>query len=119
MQSPKLINGDLVFENYELVMVEEVEELAQCCEIVLGTNRGEWFLNPSMGIDFKKVTGKHISLEAAKQQIREGLRQESRISSVDEIIVRPDDKRRTCDVSFVAYSTDGERINMGVIPGVG
>ncbi|WP_284641180.1 DUF2634 domain-containing protein [Paenibacillus silviterrae] len=113
MQSIKLVNGDLVIENNDLTLVEGIEELAQCCEIVLGTNRGEWFLNPQMGIRFDKLHGKQVSVEAAREEIRSGLRQEPRIQTVESIDVTLNTTARESSIAFTATSTEGEVINSG------
>nr|WP_216855391.1 DUF2634 domain-containing protein [Paenibacillus alba] len=96
-----------------MVLLDGAEELAQCCEIVLGTNQGEWFLNPLLGIDFSKLNGKKISPEEAKEEIRKGLRQESRIKTVDEIRVELDTKSRESLITFKATSAEGQVITGG------
>lgn len=113
MQSPRLNDGDLWIDHNDLVLVEGTEELAQCCEIVLGTNQGEWFLNPSLGIDFSKLNGKMINQEEAKEEIRKGLRQEIRIKTIDEITVNLDTKSRESLITFTATSEDGEVVSSG------
>lgn len=115
MQSPKLLNGDLVIDNGELVLIDGPEELTQCCEILLGTNQGEWFLNPQIGINFSKMNGKDITEETIRQQIKKGLRQEPRIQSVDQIDVQLDKKNRVSSVSFLASGTNGEVIRKEVV----
>jgi phage baseplate assembly protein W len=112
--SPKLINGDFVIENGELVMVSGAQELAQSCELVLGTNKGEWFLNPGLGIEFPKIQGKHVSAEAVQEQIRGGLRQETRIKTVDSISVQLDTTNRQMTASFTATAIDDTTVTGGV-----
>jgi hypothetical protein len=114
MQSLGLINGDLYFENGELVMIDEGNELAQCAEIVLGTNKGEWFLNPGMGIDFNAFVGKHPSDVARREEIRQGLRQEPRIKTVERIEIVDDYSQRTSKVTFTAKGALGETAEGGV-----
>ncbi|MDR9857880.1 DUF2634 domain-containing protein [Paenibacillus sp. VCA1] len=115
MQSFKLIDGDIVFNSSgDLEMIDGDEELAQCCDIALGTNTGEWFLNPEMGIDFSLFLGKHLSEEQMRDEINRGLLQEERISSVNEIVFNPDEKSRVMEVSFVATKADGEGIQSEV-----
>ena len=113
MQSPKLLNGDLVIENGELLLIDGAEEIAQCCEIVLGTNKGEWFLNPQLGIDFNTLNNKAVSVEAVREQIRSGLRQEPRISTIEAINVQLDTKARQSSVTFRATATTGEVVQGG------
>lgn len=115
MQSPKLSgDGDLVIDDSgDLVMIDGADELGQCCRLVLGTNKGEWFLNPELGIDFSKLNGKRISEEAVKEQVRAGLRQEPRIATIDEINVQMDTAARQSLVTFRATAVTGEVVEGG------
>jgi hypothetical protein len=119
MFAPKLINGDLVLENGDLALVSGGEELAQCCQITLGSNRGEWWFNPEAGLDFDVLLGKGIDEEMVHDAIREALLQEERIVSVDELIVTLDRKARSSVVSFTATGRDGETIQEEVIVDAG
>lgn len=112
MQSLKLSEtGDLLMnDSGDFVMMEGVEEIAQCCHIGIGTNKGEWFLNPDMGIDFTKFLGKQLNEEDMRDELTQGLMQEERIQSVDLIKFTTDSSSRTLLVTFDATSTDGERI---------
>lgn len=111
MWSLKLIDGDIAFdENGDLLIVEGVEETAQSVELALGTNLGEWFLNPQMGIKFRAFLEKNLNEEEMREQIRQGIFQEPRIKTVDDIRFVVDWKARTLEVSFVATTVEGERI---------
>ncbi|MEW9702818.1 DUF2634 domain-containing protein [Paenibacillus sp. SI8] len=113
MQSPKLTNGDLVIEDNDIVLVDDAIELAQCCEIILGTNQGEWFLNPGLGIDFAQMNGKNVSQEAIREQVRTGLRQEPRIETIESIDVSVDTIARQNSVIFKATGINGEVVEGG------
>jgi phage baseplate assembly protein W len=119
MQSFKLINGDLVVENGELSMVEGQEELVQCVKNVLGTNKAEWFLNPDMGIKFRSFLEKNLNEEEMREQIRQGLFQEPRIKTVDEITFEFDKPTRSMTVRFTATAVDGEKVEGEVIQDAG
>jgi len=112
MQSLKLSEtGDILMSaSGNLVMVEGTEEIAQCCHIGIGTNKGEWFLNPDMGITFSKFLGKQINEEEMREELTQGLMQEERIQSVDLINFTAEKNSRTLLVTFDATSTEGERI---------
>ena len=112
MQSLKLSEtGDILMSaSGNLVMVEGTEEIAQCCHIGTGTNKGEWFLNPDMGITFSKFLGKQINEEEMREELTQGLMQEERIQSVDLIKFTVEKNSRTLLVTFDATSTEGERI---------
>lgn len=121
MQSFRLIDGDIAFDDHgDLIMIEDEAELAQCCEIALGTNKGEWFLNPDLGIKFMAFLGKRISDEEMRDELTEGLLHEERIQSVENISFEVDHKTRTMAVSFIARTVTGEEIRKeGVIIGAG
>jgi phage baseplate assembly protein W len=119
MESFKLINGDLVMELGELVVVNGQEEIAQCVKNVLGTNKSEWFLNPNMGIKFNAFLEKNLNEEEMREQIRQGLFQEPRIKTVDKIAFDYDTKNRTMDVRFSATAVDGQKVEGEVIQDVG
>lgn len=102
--------GDLVFSGGDLVMIEGPEELAQCGRAAIGTNKGEWFLNPDAGITFSKFLGKEINEAEMRDELTAGLLQEDRIQSVEDIDFTINRKSRTMLVNFTAVGTDGERI---------
>lgn len=77
------INGDLVIENGDLVMIEGNEELRQAIERILTTNKNEWFLDVDFGLDYQAIQGKGKSKESIKLAISEAIHQDSRIKSVD------------------------------------
>ncbi|MGG6311557.1 DUF2634 domain-containing protein [Paenibacillus macerans] len=103
-------SGDLVFQNGELVMISGDADLMQSCRLAIGTNKGEWFLDPTAGITFSKFLGKKISEDEMRDELRAGLLQEPRIRSVDEITFDIDRKSRKMTVRFTASGMDGELI---------
>lgn len=121
MQSLRLIDGDIQFDDSgELLLVDETEELAQCCAISLGTRTGEWFLNPDLGIDFDLFTGKSVNEEEMRDELNRALLEDERIESVEEITFDIDRKARVMTVGFVATGTNGEIVEQeGVEIGVG
>lgn len=120
MQSLRLIDGDIQFEDGELLLVEGTEEVAQCCAITLGTRAGEWFLNPEMGIDFDLFLGKDFHEELARDELIRALLTDDRIESVEDVTFEINRQERTMNVSFVAIGIDGETVQAkGVEIGVG
>lgn len=112
MQSLKLDpSGDIIFDNTgNLEMLEGTPEVAQCCEIGIGTNKGEWFLNPTMGITFSMFLGKQVNEEEMRSELTEGLLQDERIQSVDSVEFTINRTSRTMLISFEATSIDGDLI---------
>jgi len=120
MQSLRLIDGDIHFENGDLLLVDGAEEVAQCCAITLGTRAGEWFLNPELGIDFDLLLGKDFHEEAARDELTRALLTDERIESVENVTFEINRQARTMNVSFVAIGVDGETVQgEGVSIGVG
>ncbi|RPK29876.1 DUF2634 domain-containing protein [Paenibacillus xylanexedens] len=120
MQSLKLIDGDIQFENGDLLLVDGTEEVVQCCAITLGTRTGEWFLNPEVGIDFDMFLGKDFHEEAARDELIRALLTDERIESVEDVTFEVNRQERTMSVSFVAIGTNGEVVEQeGVEIGVG
>ncbi|HEY2493246.1 MAG TPA: DUF2634 domain-containing protein [Paenibacillus sp.] len=122
MQSLKLDQtGDIIFNHAgDLETLEDTMEVAQCCQIGIGTNKGEWFLNPDMGIPFSKFLGKQINEEEMRDELTVGLLQEERIQSVDRIEFTINQNSRTLLVTFEATTIDGEQIQVeGVSIGAG
>lgn len=112
MQSLKLDEtGDITFNaSGALEMLEGASEVAQCCEICVGTNKGEWFLNPALGITFSMFLGKQVNEEEMRSELIEGLLQDERISSVDNVDFTLHPSSRTMLISFDATSIDGDLI---------
>ncbi|MBP2002563.1 phage baseplate assembly protein W [Paenibacillus shirakamiensis] len=98
-------HGDIQFE-----LIEGIEELTQSCRLILSTNTGEWFLNPTLGIAFDKFMGKQVHEAEMRSELTRGLLQESRIQSVDDIQFSADEKSRTLRVSFQATGYNNEII---------
>lgn len=51
-------NGDTIIENGDIQMVHGGELTKQTIKSVLGTQKGEWFLNWEQGIDHNEILGK-------------------------------------------------------------
>ena len=112
MTTLKLDEGwDVVFDrvktNRQLETVDAGEEICQCVKQVLTTKKGEWFLNSAFGIDLEKLMGKHVDMDAARDEIYDGIMQDPRITEVLEIRLIPDYGRRNMKVTFKAKANDG------------
>lgn len=51
-------NGDLLIVNGQIQMVHDADLTAQKIKTVLGTQKGEWFLNWDEGINLDNILGK-------------------------------------------------------------
>ncbi|ETT45213.1 hypothetical protein C162_21793 [Paenibacillus sp. FSL R7-269] len=104
--------GDIALQSGQLQMISGPDEIAQSCRLILGVQKGEWFLNPELGIDHKKFLGKGVSRDEMQDEIISGLLQEPRIQSVDAIEFSFNRQLRQLIVSFTATGTNGEVITM-------
>lgn len=110
MKDLKLKDGDLVFEKGDLAFVEGSDELRQSVYIGLQTNRGEWFLNPEIGIRHAAFVGKNPNEEEMRAEIIRGAMQDERIQSVEDIRIDRDSQKRKLTATFRAVSASGESV---------
>ncbi len=110
MKDIKIVDGDIVFEKGDLAIVEGKDELRQTVYIGLQTNRGEWFLNPEIGIRHAAFVGKKPNDEEMRAEIIRGAMQDERIQSVEDIRIERDLKNRKLIASFRAVAVSGESI---------
>lgn len=113
MQSLKLDDtGDLVILDGELQLVTGPEEIAQCCKLALGTAKGEWFLDPEIGIDFTRITGKGVTADEVRSEITDGILQEPRVQEVEDVQVSFDPVNRTVTANITAVAVNGDVITI-------
>lgn len=104
--------GDVVVKENRIPIVSEKELLRQKVQTVLGTNKGEWFLNVDEGINFDNLLGKKKDDEVIKNEILQGLRQ------VDEGFILLsfdcgfDREKRKLRIDFKARSSEDYEIGM-------
>ncbi|WPZ17783.1 DUF2634 domain-containing protein [Geobacillus subterraneus] len=116
MRAPKLVDGDLVFENGDVVMVDGDEEMVQSLTVILRTRKGEWFLNEQFGLDFSPFLTKKFDEVLATDAIAEAAAQEERIQQVEHVSFRREGRSLTVNATFI--KSDGQPLQMeGVIIG--
>lgn len=103
-------DGDAIVENNKIKMVKGRELIRQTVQTVLGTNKGEWFLNIEEGIDFNNLLGKKKSDEIIRNEILQGLQQVDSSFVLDSFKCDFDRNGRTLTVSFKAKNSAGEEI---------
>lgn len=113
MFSLLLKDGDIVVSDNDLQLVEGIEEVGQCVEVTFGTNKEEWFLNHELGIDYLKVVDKSTEAQA-RNEIIQGIAQESRIETIDELTISDNKSERKRAIKFRATSVDGDVIEREV-----
>lgn len=109
-----LVNsGDLVISRNDLQLVSKGNLTAQKVRLNLGTNKGEWKLNPDLGINFKAILGqKHPNRDEILDTIRDGLRQVDESFRITEYTF--DTKGRHMVVTFTATNDSGEEMELEV-----
>lgn len=99
--------GDIVIKDGELVVISDTELTAQTLKTVIGTNKGEWFMNEEEGIDFNYMLGKGITDDMQRTQIQDACNQVDESLHVENFDVDRDKKSRTAKVNFSAKG-DGD-----------
>ena len=110
MRAPKIVDGDLVFENGDVVMVEGDEELAQSLQTVFQTNKGEWFLNENHGLDRSPFLTKKFDEAMATDAIAEATVQEERVQRIENISFKREVRSLTVDATFI--KEDGQPLQL-------
>lgn len=113
MKTLGLKDGDLVFHNGDLTIIEGVAEVEQCLEIMLSTNLGEWFLNEDFGFNYHMALEKPVN-EEVQAEIARVLAQEERVTTIGEIQTITDKKKRTLEATYTVGIVGGETISSEV-----
>lgn len=110
-------NGDIILQNrdenkvfpngWRIQLIEGDNLIAQKISIVLGIDKGEWFWNSDLGIDFDYVIGKGITDDMIRSQIEFGIHQVDEGMYITEFKVDIDKSTRIASVTFTAKSDDG------------
>lgn len=104
-------NGDVIIEKNKIKMVDGTELIRQTVQIVLGTNKNEWFLNTDEGIDFNNLLGKKKDDEIIRNEIIQGLQQVDSSFVLETFNFDFDSKKRTLTISFKVKNSDGETVS--------
>lgn len=99
--------GDVLIENNQIQMVSGDEFIKQTVQSVIGTNKGEWFLNEDEGITFENILGKFVDEDIIKTEIEEGLLQIDESFSITQFSCKFNSEKRKLEVSFSAVNDDG------------
>jgi len=108
--------NDLVIDaQNSLQMVEGTDEENQAVRLLVGTNKGEWFLNTMHGLAYKYLQVKNPNEAVIMAEVISTLKQESRIKEVLEVNVDFDRQGRVLTVRFKARMKSGETVEGQVI----
>lgn len=101
-------NGDLEIKKGAIQMTNGEALRNQKIQTVLGTNKGEWFLNIEEGVDFSKLLGRNRTEEEMRFEVERALRQVDESIVLDELMTEK--RGRTLRVKFKAHTEKGETI---------
>ncbi|MGM0806530.1 MAG: DUF2634 domain-containing protein [Bacillota bacterium] len=103
--------GDFVFKQGSFLMVEGDEELAQSVKVILQTAKDEWFLDEDFGLNREPLFSKRTNENEIRDSIIEALIVEPRISAVENISFRKEN--RVLFVDLTLRKQDGEILQVG------
>lgn len=104
------ISHDLALEDGALVMISDVETVAQCVRLTLETFKGEWFLDTSHGTDYDQIIGDGTGDPDAV--LRAAIFQETNVQYIDSLEVTRQGRQLTA--TFSGRLIDGTEIKVEV-----
>lgn len=108
MKDFALVNGDLSIYNNDVEMVNGDDLVRQKSEMLIGTNKGEWFLDKMQGIDFKVILGKNVRMETVKEEILQALKTIDDTFYIEKFDCSTIDRKLV--VKFIAINETGEAV---------
>lgn len=105
-------DGDLLMEHGQLQEVDGVDEVVQRFRQIVRTNKGEWFLNPDEGIDYRVFWQKLPDDEEIRLALEDAASQVPEIDRLENIKIDFDRRNRVLTISFVAVLTTGEEVEL-------
>lgn len=101
-------NGDISLSGGQIELVSDLKLEEQTIRTVLGTNKGEWSLNPSEGIDFRQILGKGVTEDMARSQITSGIHQVNPNRNIENFNYAAE--KRHAVIDFTAREQNGSNI---------
>ena len=101
--------GDIIIYNNDLEMVNGDELVRQKAEKLVGTNKGEWFLNRNQGINFREFLVKNPNNEAQKYEIEQALKMLDETFNITAFECSAEG--RNSFINFTAANENGETVS--------
>lgn len=95
----------------EIRMIDGNELVRQTVQIVLSTNKGEWFFNEELGIKFPNILGKNLDENIIRNEIQQGLLQVDSSFIMTSFEMSFDMLKRNLKISFTAQNDSGDEIS--------
>ncbi|WP_406944478.1 DUF2634 domain-containing protein [Halobacillus sp. SY10] len=105
--------GDLLIREGEFVVIEEAEDIKQSLSLILSTNKGEWFLDREMGLEFSALLDKPTDARI-RAAVIEAISQEPRVQSIDHIEINQDRQKRVVYIHFKVTTSTNEQVESEV-----
>lgn len=77
--------NDLVFENQDLNICFDVDEVKQAVRIVLQTRLGEFFADENMGLNTTNIFQKKYDEQLIASALTDAVEEDKRVTSVDKV----------------------------------
>ena len=103
--------GNLVLSSGTFATVTEDQQIAQHWRIRLQHIKGEWFLDPSSGLDlFGRVLRRPFDVRSAEREFSRVTLATPGIQSIIKLNITPNNSTRTATVEIVAITRNAARI---------
>lgn len=101
-------NGDIIIENNDIRLTNGDDLIRQNVEKLIGTNKGEWFLNKNEGINFKTILKKNPNMDIVRNEILTALQSIDNTFYFEEFNYVTEERKLYID--FVAKNKDGQTV---------
>ena len=99
---------DLVFENNDLLLIDNAERIGQQIKITLQFWFKEWFLDTTQGIPYlEHICVKNPNLQHIRQIFRTAIQSVPGVDSVTELTLSVNAKERILSVTYTANTSAG------------
>jgi len=105
-------DGDLEIVDGDMVIIDGPEAIRQHLNVRLAFFRGEWFLDPSLGVPyFERVLRKPLRQTVLASVFRDAILETPGVKALDRLEFDVDAATRRLTVSFTAITDSGTRID--------
>ena len=101
-----LENGDMIFIDGELQVVDNEEDIKQCLLAIFNIRKGEFFLDSDLGLDYTSLETKGSSDEEIIADLMDAISQEDRITEIVDITITRNKVERTVSIDIIVKSDD-------------
>lgn len=104
-------NNDILISGNDIELAHGIDVTIQAFETTLETQKGEWFLNNELGINFDNVLGKPIpSEEITKDELNQGIAQVNEDYNISGFSTAYDNTNRSRTITLELTNNQDETI---------